>query len=80
MKGVEMEYSNINPLINIEYIKTKPENKYFDVKSSKIKASDLAPHFSAFANAEGGIIVVGVSDKKEKQKVLKVYHMKNTMI
>lgn len=61
-----MEYSKINPLINIEFIKTKPENKYFDVKSAKIKASDLAPHFSAFANAEGGIVVVGVSDKKRE--------------
>ncbi|WP_427041609.1 putative DNA binding domain-containing protein [Fusobacterium sp. SB021] len=61
-----MEQSKINPLIDMEYIKTKPENKYFDVKSSKIKASDLAPHFSAFANAEGGVIVVGVSDKKRE--------------
>lgn len=59
-----MTYSKINPLINIEYIKEKAENKYFDVKSSKIKPSDLAQHFSAFANAEGGVIIVGVSDKK----------------
>ena len=58
-----MEKSKINSLIDINYIKTISENKYFDVKSSKIKASDLAPHFSAFANAEGGILVIGVSDK-----------------
>ena len=54
-----MKQSEINPLIDINYIKTKPENKYFDVKSYKIKASDLAPHFSAFANAEGGVISSG---------------------
>ena len=66
-----MEHSKINPLIDIEYIKTKAENKYFDVKSSKIKASDLAPHFSAFANAEGGVIIVGVSDKKREFEGMK---------
>jgi len=48
-----MEKSKINSLIDINYIKTTSENKYFDVKSAKIKASGLAPHFSAFANAEG---------------------------
>lgn len=39
------------------------ENKYFDRKSAKIKPSDLAPLVSAFANAEGGTIVIGISDK-----------------
>ena len=72
-----MKQSEINPLIDINYIKTKPENKYFDVKSYKIKASDLAPHFSAFANAEGGIIVVGVSDKdREIEGVKSLSHDK----
>lgn len=72
-----MERSKINPLIDIEYIKTKPENKYFDIKSSKIKASDLAPHFSAFANAEGGIIAVGISDKtREIEGVKNLSHDK----
>lgn len=72
-----MKCSKINPLIDIEYIKTKSENKYFDVKSSKIKASDLAPHFSAFANAEGGILVIGVSDKdREIEGVKSLPHKK----
>ena len=66
-----MEFSKINTLIDIEYIKTKSENKYFDVKSSKIKASDLAPHFSAFANAEGGVLVIGVSDKTREIEGMK---------
>ena len=72
-----MEHSKINPLINIKFIQTKPENKYFDVKSSKIKVSDLAQHFSAFANAEGGVIVVGVSDKtREIEGVKRLSHDK----
>lgn len=58
--------SKINPLINIETLKTRKEDKNFDLKSSKIKPSDLAQHFSAFANAEGGILVVGVSDKERE--------------
>lgn len=42
---------------------TEPENKYFDRKSAQIKPSDLAPLVAGFANAEGGAIVVGISDK-----------------
>ena len=36
--------------------------QYFDRKSAKIKPSDLAPLASAFANAEGGTIVIGIDD------------------
>lgn len=61
-----MEQSEINPIIDINYIKNEAECIYFDLKSSQIKPKDLAPHFSAFANAEGGVIVVGVSDKTRK--------------
>ena len=45
---------------------TAMENKYFDRKSSKIKPSDLAPLISAFANAEGGTIAIGISDKTKR--------------
>lgn len=55
--------SEINPMLTLDYITTADENKYFDRKSSQIKPSDLASHISAFANAEGGTIVIGVSDK-----------------
>ena len=40
------------------------KNKYFDRKSAKIKPSDIADLISAFANAEGGTIVLGISDRK----------------
>lgn len=39
------------------------ENKYFDRKSAFIKPSDLTQHLSAFANADGGTIVIGITDK-----------------
>lgn len=56
--------SKINPLLTLEYMQTESENKYFDRKSGQIKVSDLAQHISAFANADGGTLVIGISDKK----------------
>ena len=56
--------SKINPLLTLEYMQKENENKYFDRKSSQIRVADLAPHISAFANADGGTLVIGISDKK----------------
>ncbi len=56
--------SKINPQITEEYLRTAPESKYFDRKSAQIKVSDLAPIISAFANADGGTVAIGVSDKR----------------
>ena len=55
--------SEINPLLTLSYISHEHENKYFDRKSAKIKPCDLAQHISAFANADGGTLVIGISDK-----------------
>ena len=55
--------SIFQPFITINYIKEQPENKLFDRKSSRVKPGDLAPIISAFANAEGGTIVIGIDDK-----------------
>lgn len=54
--------SKINPMLTLDYITHEPENKYFDRKSARIRPVDLAPLISAFANAEGGTIVIGVDD------------------
>jgi ATP-dependent DNA helicase RecG len=56
--------SQINSLLTLEYMQTESENKYFDRKSGQIRVADLAPHISAFANADGGTLVIGISDKK----------------
>lgn len=55
--------SEINPLLTLDYMCHEHENKYFDRKSAKIKPSDLAQHISAFANADGGTLVIGINDK-----------------
>lgn len=55
--------SALNWMLTLDYILHEKENKYFDCKSAQIKPSDLAPLISGFANADGGTIVVGISDK-----------------
>lgn len=49
---------DVNELIN------KPESKTFDRKSSRIAPKDLAKILIAFANADGGEVVIGIDDKK----------------
>lgn len=55
--------SKYQPFLTLDYITNEFENKLFDRKSSRIKASDLASIISAFANAEGGTIVIGIDEK-----------------
>ena len=50
-------------------MKKEPENKYFDRKSAKIRPSDLAHIISAFANADGGTIVIGINDKGDVEGI-----------
>ena len=52
-------------MLTLEYLQTASENKYFDRKSGKIRPSDIAKHVSAFANADGGTIAIGLNDNKE---------------
>ncbi|WP_206512555.1 AlbA family DNA-binding domain-containing protein, partial [Veillonella ratti] len=51
--------------ITLEYITETKENGYFERKSSAIKPDHLVKQIIAFANANGGVIVVGVEDKGE---------------
>lgn len=39
------------------------ENQFFERKSAKIKPLDILKHLVAFANAEGGELVIGIEDK-----------------
>lgn len=55
--------SKINPALTLEHMVDAAENKYFDRKSAKIRPADLAAHICAFANADGGTIVIGIADK-----------------
>lgn len=56
--------SKINTMLTLEYMQNEHENKYFDRKSAKIRVADIAPLISAFANADGGTVVIGISDKQ----------------
>ena len=55
--------SSINKTLTTAYMVNEHENKYFDRKSAGIKPTDLARHISAFANADGGTLVIGIDDK-----------------
>jgi len=55
--------SKYQPILTLDYIVKESENKIFDRKSAKVKPADIAPIISAFANADGGTIVIGIEDK-----------------
>lgn len=47
---------------DVEYLQFTSEGQRFDRKSAKIDAKALAIHIIAFANADGGTLVIGVED------------------
>lgn len=56
-----MSISKINKKITLEFLQ-EPENLYFDRKSAKIDLRLLANEIMSFANANGGIIAVGIAN------------------
>ena len=52
----------MNHRLTIEQICNMTESPLFDRKSARIDAKTLAIHLIAFANADGGVIAVGVED------------------
>lgn len=52
--------------MTIEEITTRKEDQTFDCKSIQIDPKALAVPIVAFANADGGVIAIGVSDKTRK--------------
>ena len=49
--------------MTIQEIQNRKEDQTFDCKSIQIDPKALAIPIVAFANADGGVIVIGVSDK-----------------
>lgn len=47
---------------NLEYLCFAPENQYLDRKSARKKPAELLKHLIGFANADGGLLVIGVED------------------
>ena len=49
----------------LTYYQFSPENQYLDRKSARKKPSELLKHLIAFANADGGQLVIGIEDEKQ---------------
>jgi ATP-dependent DNA helicase RecG len=58
--------SIINPILTLSFMLEERENKWFDRKSARIRVADIAPLISAFANADGGTIVIGIDEKSRE--------------
>lgn len=50
---------------NMSYWQTAKESQYLDRKSARKKPSELLKHLIAFANADGGQLVIGIEDDKQ---------------
>lgn len=57
-----MMISKIDPALSIDKLKTMTESQFFDRKSARLAAKDFSHQLSAFANATGGLIVIGIED------------------
>ena len=54
--------SKIDKRLTLDYLKNHVEDSFFDRKSAKIDLKNLANTICSFANANGGVIVVGIED------------------
>ena len=57
-----MSISKIDPTLSVEKLQTMTESQFFDRKSARLTAKDFSHQLSAFANASGGLVVIGVED------------------
>lgn len=67
-----MVVSEINSLITKEYLQTKRENQYFERKGlgeKDTKPTKIAEELIGMLNADGGVLVFGVSDDGEIQDI-----------
>lgn len=57
-----MIQSNINPDVNEEFLRFSKEGQKYDRKSAKIEVKDIANTVAGFANADGGLLAIGIKD------------------
>ena len=57
-----MSFSKFDTSITMEYLTKTKENLYFDRKSAKVGNQELANEIASFANANGGVIAIGIKD------------------
>lgn len=52
-------------VITLDYLTKEKEGQYLDRKSARIRPSEIAKHLVAFANANGGLLAIGIEDNGE---------------
>lgn len=57
-----MMQSAINEQLTEQYMRFEKENQKFDRKSAKKDIKEIANHIAGFANADGGTLVIGITD------------------
>ena len=57
-----MNISRIDSSLTINFLTQAQENLYLERKRAKVSLQDLANEIASFANANGGILVVGITD------------------
>ncbi len=57
-----MFFSEIDPTLTIDKLTQMSEGQFFDRKSARLAPKDMAHQLCAFANAAGGIVVIGIED------------------
>lgn len=67
MEGLYEEATMQQPIAtnDVNLFSTFKENQYFDRKSARKDDKEIAKHISAFANAAGGKLVIGIEDDGE---------------
>lgn len=49
----------------LSYYQFSTESQYLDRKSARKKPQELLKHLIAFANADGGQLIIGIEDEKQ---------------
>lgn len=72
--------SKISIGLTEEYMRFSKESQRFDRKSAKIDAKDIANHIAGFANSDGGVLVIGISDNGELEGFDKYPNQENEFL
>lgn len=59
-----MGISKYSPKLTLDFLLNSKEDQLFDRKSASIKIPKLAEAIVGFANADGGLIAIGIDDRK----------------
>ena len=57
--------SQYEPALTWDILRFERESHHYDRKSARLAPKELARHMSAFANADGGVIALGIEDAGE---------------